>query len=79
MKQVYVSRENYTTKYDHHAQMDPAHSHPTILLWFIKTSISNPLNSVQAIDSLALVSSKMLPSTLLENINANTHDFPIGS
>lgn len=79
MKQVHVARENYKTKYDHHAQMDPEHSYPTILLWFIKTSISNPLNSVQAIYSLALVSSKMLPSTLLETINANTHDFPMGS
>lgn len=76
---MYTARENYTTKCGHHDQMDPEHS--TGILPFSsdlhKTSISNPLNSVQAFDSLSLVLSKTLPSTLLKK--QMIMDFPMGN
>lgn len=79
MKQVYTARENYTTKCVHHDQMDPEYSIEILPFSsdLYKTSISNPLNSVQAFDSLSLVLSKMLPSTLLKKQMIT--DFPMGN
>ena len=81
MKQACNARERCATKYGQHAQTYPEHS-PAILPSYSnlhKTNIANPLSSFQAFGSLSLVSSKIVPSTLLRSIIANRHDFPIGS
>lgn len=81
MKQVCNARERHTTKYGQHAQTHPEHSPaiPPSYSNLHKTNIANPLNSIQAVGSLSLVLSKIIPSTLLRSIIANRHDFPIGS
>ena len=81
MKQACNARERYAIKYGRHAQTHPEHS-PAILPSYSnlhKTNIANPLNSTQAFGSLSLVSSKIIPSTLLRNVTANRHGFPKGS
>lgn len=79
MKQVYTARENDTTKCGHHDQMDPEHSIGILPFSsdLYKTSISNPLNSVQVFESLFLVLSKTLPSTCMKK--QMIMDFPMGT
>lgn len=81
MKPVRNARERPTAKYGQHAQTHPEHSPaiPPSYSNLHKTNTANPLNSLQAFGSLPLVSSKIIPSTLLRSIIANRHDFPIGS